>query len=175
MLEDDQRNDEEVQTAAMNLFVGVAPERNAELSGLWQRYTPRFNFIMDNGPDGAFVMEAGLYREVRFNDRAMRAFWLAAFIGWEGYRSVHEGLVRNDFQLRPNGWGLVEEGAPLPANDMLLVTPDPHLHVLRGAFALPDAGGAYGQFDLFSLPNLRRTGRAASISESTGRSPRRSA
>ena len=77
--------------------------------------------------------------------------------------------------LRPNGWGLVEEGAPLPANDMLLVTPDPHLHVLRGAFALPDAGGAYGQFDLFSLPNLRRTGRAASISESTGRSPRRSA
>ena len=134
MLEDDQRNDEEVQTAAMNLFVGVAPERNAELSDLWQRYTPRFNFIMDNGPDGAFVMEAGLYREVRFNDRAMRAFWLAAFIGWEGYRSVHEGLVRNDFQLTRFNEMIDCFTELLNADDPLTVTlpegvPDPGVYV----------------------------------------------
>ena len=118
----------------MNLFVGVAPERNAELSDLWQRYTPRFNFIMDNGPDGAFVMEAGLYREVRFNDRAMRAFWLAAFIGWEGYRSVHEGLVRNDFQLTRFNEMIDCFTELLNADDPLTVTlpegvPDPGVYV----------------------------------------------
>ena len=77
--------------------------------------------------------------------------------------------------LRPNARGLVEDGATLRASDILLVPADAHLHVLPGAFALPDAGGAYGQFDLFPLLNLRRSGHAASISGSTGRSPRRSA
>ena len=89
------KNDAEVQKAAQNLFEGVAPERRAELTGLWKRYTPRFNLLTDAGPDGLFVLDAGLFREVRFNHRAMRAFWLAAFIAWEGYERIHE-LVTTD-------------------------------------------------------------------------------
>lgn len=35
-------------------------------------------------------MEGGRYRDVWFNHRAMRAFWLAAFIAWEGFRAIAE-------------------------------------------------------------------------------------
>ena len=94
------RNDEEVQQVARSLFVGVAPERSQELEEFWHRYTPRFNFIEDNGPDGAFVMCAGAYREVYFDLRVMRAFWLAAFIAWEGYWSFNESLGRNMLRFR---------------------------------------------------------------------------
>ena len=93
------RNDEEVQQASRSLFLGVVPERSQEFEELWHRYNPRFDFIEENSPDGAFVMCAGAYREVCFDHRSMRAFWLAAFIAWEGYRSIHEGLERNAFDL----------------------------------------------------------------------------
>ena len=92
---DNVRSDAEVQKAAQNLFEGVVPERHHELSALWARYSPRFNLLTDAGPDGLFVLDAGLYREVRFNHRAMRAFWLAAYIAWEGYERIHE-LVTTD-------------------------------------------------------------------------------
>lgn len=84
------QNDESVQEAARNLFCGVAPERTAELEMLWKTYRPRFNLLLDDGPDGRFVMDAGAYRDVRFNHRSLRAFWLAAFIAWEGYRAFAE-------------------------------------------------------------------------------------
>lgn len=87
------RNDAEIQTAARNLFEGVAPERRPELTELWTRYSLRFNLLTDAGPDGLFVLDAGAYRDVRFNHRAMRAFWLAAYIAWEGYERIHEMAI----------------------------------------------------------------------------------
>lgn len=91
------RSDEEVQNAARMLFLGVAPERRDELEGLWEQYQPRFNLVLDAGPDVSFVLDAGRYRDVRFNHRAMRAFWLASFVAWEGYRAFAEssGEVAN--------------------------------------------------------------------------------
>lgn len=86
------RNDEHVQTAVRSLFEGVAPEKNAELKRLWIKYSPRFNVLENVTGDGRFIMDAGAYRDVRFNYRALRAFWVASFIAWEGYRAVSEYL-----------------------------------------------------------------------------------
>lgn len=97
---DDRRSDEAVQDAARALFLGVAPERRAELESLWSRYGPCFEMLSDNGRDGLFVLDAGLFKFVRFNHRAMRAFWLASFIAWEGYERIHAVAIDGaiDFQ-----------------------------------------------------------------------------
>jgi hypothetical protein len=64
-------------------------------------------------------------------------------------------------------WSFVDEGAPAPQADVLLVKLDPHLAVIRDGFALPDAPVAAGQLDLFSLPAVhsrsptKRTGGSA--------------
>lgn len=58
---------------------------------IWTQYQPRFNLLPDQGVDGLFVMDAGAYREVRFNHRALRAFWVASFAAWESYRTCAEG------------------------------------------------------------------------------------
>ena len=86
----DARSDDEIQLAAMCLFKGVVPERSAKLIELWEQYQPKVHLLSDAGPEGMFVMAAGLYRNVVFNHRAMRAFWLAAFIAWEGWLRVQE-------------------------------------------------------------------------------------
>lgn len=86
-----QRNDEEIQTAIRNMFLGVAPEREEELKQFWDRYQLRFNLLADNSLDGSFIMDAGAYRDIRFNHRALRAFWVATFAAWEGYRACSEG------------------------------------------------------------------------------------
>ena len=78
------------------LLQGVAPERNDQLIGLWQTYAPQFQLLEDDGPAGEFVLEAGLYRLVRFNHRVMRVFWLGAFVAWEGYVSLHKQVVDPD-------------------------------------------------------------------------------
>jgi hypothetical protein len=63
----------------VNFLLGaVAPERQAELAQLWNKYEPEFRLLEDDGPAKQFVMEAGLYRIVRFNHRVMRLFWLGA-------------------------------------------------------------------------------------------------
>lgn len=82
------RNDEVIQTAARNLFEGAAPERLAELKSLWEKYQPRFNVLPDAGEEGDFVFDAGAYREVRFNHRVMRAFWVSSFAAWEAYSTL---------------------------------------------------------------------------------------
>lgn len=89
-MDNETRSDREVQEAAHRLFEGVVPERAEDLKALWAQYQPRFNLLTEAGPEGLFVMGAGSYREVVFNHRALRAFWLASFIGWEGYLKVHE-------------------------------------------------------------------------------------
>ncbi len=67
--------------------------------------------------------------------------------------------------LSPDGWDLIEEGTSLPPGDILLIQVDPHLHVLRDGFALPDPAAVRGQFDLCSLPNLHRANRATTAAE----------
>jgi len=84
------RNDHEVQEAVRHLLLGVAPERSTELQSFMETYPLRFNFLPDDGRDGKFVMEAGNYREVHFNHRVLRAFWVATFAAWEGYRVCAE-------------------------------------------------------------------------------------
>jgi hypothetical protein len=44
-----------VQQAARNLFLGCAPEREADLEELWEKYQPEFNLMDDAGPDGFFI------------------------------------------------------------------------------------------------------------------------
>ena len=67
--------------------------------------------------------------------------------------------------LTPNDWSLVQEGAPLPPGDILLVQLDPHLEVLREGFALPGEEAAGAQLDLWSLPNIRAVDRGESKGE----------
>jgi hypothetical protein len=98
-MSDNWRNDERVQDAAKQLFAGVLPEREAELIDFWQRYNPRFNLLLDKSPHGLFVMAGGRYREVIFNHRALRAFWLASFIAWEGYQSIHTAITAGTYDL----------------------------------------------------------------------------
>jgi len=84
------RHDSDVQEAVRNLLTGVAPERNAELQAFLDQFSLRFNLLPDSGRDGAFVMDAGGYRDVRFNHRVLRAFWVATFAAWEGFRACAE-------------------------------------------------------------------------------------
>lgn len=84
------REDEQVTAAARNALLGAAPEREEELAAVWDRIAPRFQLTGDLHNGERLVMEAGLYRYVCFNHRAVRAFWLAAFAAWESYRAVAE-------------------------------------------------------------------------------------
>ena len=87
------RDDADVQTAIKNLFVGSAPEKSGEFEGFWKLLAPAFQLVDDNHPDGRFIMDAGAFRYIRFNHRALRAFWLSGYIAWEGYRTVAENPV----------------------------------------------------------------------------------
>src|SRR5262245_9730611 len=90
MTDQDYRDDSDVQTAIRALFLGAAPEREAELSNLWQSLSPIFRLTGDVHEGERFIMDAVAYRYVRFNHRAVRAFWLASYAAWEGYRAVGE-------------------------------------------------------------------------------------
>ena len=84
------REDDAVQTSIRNLFVGCVPEKETELLELWRSLSPTFQLLQDTHHGERFVMDAGAYKFVRFNHRAVRAFWLAGYIAWEGYRVVAE-------------------------------------------------------------------------------------
>ncbi len=92
-------NIQSVQQAAHNLFLGCAPERKPDLEKLWEKYQPEFKLLDDTGPNNFFKLEAGLFRVVQFNHRAMRAFWLAGFIAWEGYHAVAKGSNESGVDL----------------------------------------------------------------------------
>lgn len=81
----DMRNDQVVQAAVMNLFVGCAPERRDELEAMVRELQLEFQVHDDNHADGKFIFDAGAYRYIRFNPRSMRLFWLGAYIAWEGF------------------------------------------------------------------------------------------
>jgi hypothetical protein len=83
-----QTKDPALQAVVTSAIEAIAPERAAELMRHWEQYEPEVQ-ITDDG-DGAdrIVMQAGLYRFIRFNHRTMRLFWLASFMLWEGYESL---------------------------------------------------------------------------------------
>lgn len=68
---------------------------------------------------------------------------------------------------------LLDDGAPPPAHDAILIALDPHLSVIRDGFALPDAAAAAGQLDMFSLPSMRAV--AQQLKGTDGGARRRSA
>jgi hypothetical protein len=68
---------------------------------------------------------------------------------------------------------LFDDQTPLPADDTILIGLDPHLSVIRDGFALPDAGSAAGQLDMFSLPSVHAVTRP--LKAANGRERRRSA
>jgi hypothetical protein len=52
--------------------------------------------MSDNGPNDFFMLEAGLFKFIRFNHRAMRAFWLASFIASEGRERVLYAVAKDE-------------------------------------------------------------------------------
>ena len=137
------RSDAEVQEAVRSLFEGVAPERNSELEKLWKDYKPRFNILADDRPNEP-VMQVRLYHddEIEFNHRAMRAFWLAAFIAWEA--SIEMQVMHTSDPIdcsrvseiieilqRPH-----EEQGPLDFKEMLKILA--RLHKEQGALAVEE-------------------------------------
>ena len=71
------------------MLLAVAPERTEELQHYWDEFSPQFNILEDDGPDGPVVLDAGGYVNIRFNHRIMRLFWLSSFALWEGYSAYH--------------------------------------------------------------------------------------
>lgn len=71
------RDDDDVKNAVRHALLGSAPERETELIDLWSVLEPRFQLTDDTHDGERFVMEAGMYRYVRFNHRVVRSFWIA--------------------------------------------------------------------------------------------------
>ncbi|MBK9496615.1 MAG: hypothetical protein IPO08_19365 [Xanthomonadales bacterium] len=90
MHDDLPRNGDEVQEAVKAMFLGCAPERKQELEELWKENELRFNVLPDTGRNGKVILDAGQYRNIRFNHRILRAFWVSSFAAWEGYRRCAE-------------------------------------------------------------------------------------
>ena len=83
---------DDTQYAARSLFKGAIPERQDELTTLWNKYSPEFTIKPDSGDDGKLVMQAGMYKHIWFNHRVMRSIWFGSFIAWEGYKCVQESI-----------------------------------------------------------------------------------
>lgn len=77
----------DLQQVARNLLLGAIPERAGELQVLWDAYGPEFQLVEDDHPDGPIILDAGIYKFVRFNHRMMRLFWLAGHALWEGFEA----------------------------------------------------------------------------------------
>ncbi len=78
-----------LRSAVHDMLLAVAPERADELQRYWNDFSPQFNILEDDGPDGPVVLDAGGYVNIRFNHRIMRLFWLSSFALWEGYSAFH--------------------------------------------------------------------------------------
>lgn len=87
---DEIRSDDQIQESAKNLLFGCAPERRPQLEKIWIDCDLRFHIFGDRHEGCEIIFDAGCYRDVRFNHRVVRAFWIAAFAAWEGYRAITE-------------------------------------------------------------------------------------
>jgi hypothetical protein len=81
------------------MLLAVAPERTAELQRYWDEFSPQFQILEDDGPDGPVVLDAGGYVNIRFNHRIMRLFWLGSFALWYGYSAYHHYVETNEQDL----------------------------------------------------------------------------
>lgn len=90
---------DDVQEAIWTHFLCLVPERKAELEELWNKYQPRFNLVADKTCDGKVILDAGLYREIRYNPRIMKLIWLASFVAWEGFCAVDTGWDDQQYDL----------------------------------------------------------------------------
>ncbi|MGC0016539.1 hypothetical protein ACPPTR_13705 [Ralstonia pseudosolanacearum] len=68
---------------------------------------------------------------------------------------------------------LLDDQAPLPADDAIFICLDPHLSIIRDGFALPDAAAAIGQLDLFPISSVQAVERPLKVAN--GHERRRSA
>ncbi|WP_187829423.1 phage exclusion protein Lit family protein [Labrys sp. KNU-23] len=84
------RDDDMVQEAVRRLFLGSAPERSHDLKLMWEELAPVFQLTPDEHQGERIIFDAGLFRYVRFNHRVLRAFWIAGYAAWEGYRLIAE-------------------------------------------------------------------------------------
>lgn len=142
------RDDEQGRIAARNVLLGSAPEREAELTTLWEALEPRFQLTPDTHEGERLVMEAGMYRYVRFNHRIVRAFWIAGFAAWKGYRVVAEA---NDLEVVD----LNRLTELINAFDLVLASDTPDLE------ALPSDVPEPGHYD--ADPQLRAPGELATL------------
>lgn len=142
------RDDDDVKNAVRNALLGSAPEREAELVDLWSVLEPRFQLTDDTHDGERFVMEAGMYRYVRFNHRVVRAFWIAAFAAWEAYRAVAEAPELETVDL-----GRLAE--LIDAFDRVLGSNDPELE------RLPEGVPEPGHYE--EEPQLRAPGELATL------------
>jgi hypothetical protein len=145
------REDEEVKAAVRNALLGSAPEREPELICLWNVLEPRFQLTADTHDGERLIMEAGMYRYVRFNHRVVRAFWIAAFAAWEAYRVVAEAHDLETVDLK-RLTGLID------AFDRVLESDAPELE------ELPDGVPEPGNYD--DSPQLRAPGELATLAVS---------
>jgi Peptidase U49 len=90
MPENGVRDGPSLQTAVRSLFIGSAPERESDLIEMWKELDLKFQLTPDVHEGDRIIMDAGAYRYVRFNHRVLRAFLIAAYAAWEGYRTVAE-------------------------------------------------------------------------------------
>lgn len=82
-------SDSGLQESVRKLFVGLAPERQGELTTLWELYSPQFHLVSKTVRDRDFVLETW-HCMILLDVRTLRAFWLGAFIAWEGFCQIHE-------------------------------------------------------------------------------------
>jgi hypothetical protein len=125
------RQDESVQDAIKLLFLGCAPEREAELRQLWETLNPLFQVAGEIHEGDRFIFDAGAYRYVRFNHRAVRAFWLGSFAAWEGYRAIADNIDSFNFDFSRMA-GLIA------AFEQVLISDQPDLEPL--AEGVPEPG-----------------------------------
>lgn len=145
------RDDESVQVAARNALMGAAPERSADLDDMWRDLDPRFQVAPDVHEGERVIMDAGAYRYVRFNHRVMRAFWIAGFSAWEGYRAVADAASLDAIDLR-------RFKELITAFESMISSDDPELEPLPAGVAEP------GQYpDKHRDPQARAASELATI------------
>ena len=74
---------------AYEIIRSGAPEREAELSSMWETYSPEFIY---SGDKPNFVLEAGAYGSLRLTDRTLRLIWMFGHIAWKTMY-LYSGLI----------------------------------------------------------------------------------
>ena len=95
----ERQENEGVENAIRDLFLGSVPERAKELSSFWSELDLVFLLLSDDHQDGRLIMDAGSYRYIRFNHRVLRSFWIASFAAWEGFRAAAESSEFHNVDL----------------------------------------------------------------------------